>query len=367
MDGRSNNSSSTDISRMTGALSIDIPSDNADHNRTHHLLKHCLSNGQRTEALAHFGTDDIKEAAKEISKMGQRDLQSKFRLVYGTATHSNNNDWLRRKLYEAIGAAPIKAATKAKPRKAASKPRKTLCAASAAAAASAADHMYHHHHGSSNALTAAELADRRSSQRRLTSATMLKASGVTAADMLKRYRMGTGSMPGSPMVGRSVLDIHRYLGHDSTTTSASEDDAETWEDGDASGEDDGAAYRHRASSDIPGGSARPYSAFAARAAHGQLPAVPPHLRATTGGGGGIAPPSLMLARRASSAGLGMSINLDMFQAASDVWGSDAWADAALKAAAARKAPAVMPSVEDEDVMMLPMDLSAFEDDAAALL
>jgi hypothetical protein len=83
----------------------------------HHLLKHCLSDGQRVEALAHFGTDDVKEAAKEISRMGQRELQTKFKLVYGTTTHSNNNDWLRRKLYEAVGAAPVKATTKTKPRK----------------------------------------------------------------------------------------------------------------------------------------------------------------------------------------------------------------------------------------------------------
>lgn len=83
----------------------------------HHLLKHCLSEDQRTEALAHFGTDDVKEAAKDIARMGQRDLQSKFKLVYGTATHSNNNDWLRRKLYEAVGAAPMKTTTKSKQRK----------------------------------------------------------------------------------------------------------------------------------------------------------------------------------------------------------------------------------------------------------
>ena len=83
----------------------------------HHLLKHCLSDNQRTEALAHFGTDDVKEAAKEIARMGQRDLQSKFKMVYGTATHSNNNDWLRRKLYEAVGAAPMKTTTKTKQRK----------------------------------------------------------------------------------------------------------------------------------------------------------------------------------------------------------------------------------------------------------
>jgi hypothetical protein len=43
--------------------------------------------------------------------MGQRDLQAKFKLVYGTQTHSNNNEWLRRKLYEAIGALPVKTNT----------------------------------------------------------------------------------------------------------------------------------------------------------------------------------------------------------------------------------------------------------------
>jgi hypothetical protein len=81
-----------------------------DYRSTNHLLKHYLSEGQRTTALEHFGAVDIKEAAKLISKMGQREMQQKFKLVYGTTTHSNNNDWLRKKLYEAIGAAP---ATKA--------------------------------------------------------------------------------------------------------------------------------------------------------------------------------------------------------------------------------------------------------------
>ncbi|KAL6777060.1 hypothetical protein ACKKBF_B20065 [Auxenochlorella protothecoides x Auxenochlorella symbiontica] len=96
--------------------------DGADQ-RSHHLLKHCLSHGQRDGALAHFTTADVKEAAREVSRMGQRDLQARFKAVYGTTTHSNNNDWLRRKLYEAIGAAPMKAAVKSKPRKAAAKAR----------------------------------------------------------------------------------------------------------------------------------------------------------------------------------------------------------------------------------------------------
>lgn len=67
--------------------------------------------------MLQFGTSDVKEATRVISKMGQRDLQSKFKLVYGTATHSNNNEWLRRKLFEAIGALPIKVPCKARVRK----------------------------------------------------------------------------------------------------------------------------------------------------------------------------------------------------------------------------------------------------------
>ena len=57
-------------------------------------------------------------------------------MVYGSVTHSNNNDWLRRKLYEAIGAAPLKSATKGKSRKASvcSKPRKSSDSASPQAA-----------------------------------------------------------------------------------------------------------------------------------------------------------------------------------------------------------------------------------------
>ncbi|KDD74203.1 hypothetical protein H632_c1492p0, partial [Helicosporidium sp. ATCC 50920] len=112
----SNASSSTDLelSAITGDLD----------QRTHHLLKHCLSTNQRDGALEHFSVHEVKEAAKDISRMGQRDLQAKFKLVYGTNTHSNNNDWLRRKLYEAIGASPIKAATKGKARKPSGKPRK---------------------------------------------------------------------------------------------------------------------------------------------------------------------------------------------------------------------------------------------------
>jgi hypothetical protein len=81
--------------------------------RQHHLLRHSLPSEQRGQGvLAHFGVDTISEAAKLIKKMSQRDLQAKFKTVYGARTFSNNNNWLRRKLFEAIGLDPSKGAVK---------------------------------------------------------------------------------------------------------------------------------------------------------------------------------------------------------------------------------------------------------------
>ena len=51
--------------------------------RTHHLLKHCLSQSQRGAALQQFNTADPREAAKEIARMGQRELQAKFKVRGG--------------------------------------------------------------------------------------------------------------------------------------------------------------------------------------------------------------------------------------------------------------------------------------------
>lgn len=84
-----------------------------DGSRQHHLLRHSLPSEQRGQGvLAHFGVDTISEAAKLIKKMSQRDLQAKFKTVYGARTFSNNNNWLRRKLFEAIGLDPSKGAVK---------------------------------------------------------------------------------------------------------------------------------------------------------------------------------------------------------------------------------------------------------------
>lgn len=163
--------------------------------RTHHLLKHCLTDGQRLTALEQFGTNDVKEAARDISKMGQRELQNKFKLVYGNTTHSNNNDWLRRKLYEAIGAAPVKVPSKPRVKKSNAKPKKQR--------------------GGDISMVESPMRHERRTRR---SARMLHAH----SDAFTRYRRGVMSLPSSPM-GRSVIDIHRYMAND-VTTSASDDE-----------------------------------------------------------------------------------------------------------------------------------------------
>ena len=84
-----------------------------DASRQHHLLRHSLPNEQRgSGVLSHFGVETISDASKIIKKMSQRELQAKFKLVYGARTFSNNNNWLRRKLFEAIGLDPSKGAVK---------------------------------------------------------------------------------------------------------------------------------------------------------------------------------------------------------------------------------------------------------------
>ena len=88
-------------------------SQSLDNSRQHHLLRHSLPNEQRgTNVLSHFGVETVSDAAKIIKKMSQRELQAKFKLVYGARTFSNNNNWLRRKLFEAIGLDPSKGAVK---------------------------------------------------------------------------------------------------------------------------------------------------------------------------------------------------------------------------------------------------------------
>jgi len=226
------------------------------------------------------------------------------------------------------------------------------------------------------------------------------AKGVALAETLKRTRVG-GSLPSSPVAGRSVLDVHRYLAHDATT-STSEDDEEAgaWQRlrrgqvpqrasgdeqaGAAAGsdsaeedEDEPPARRHNngslhaaavaaalAEQRLHGGGRRHGGASS-----GPLPTPYGSMLAPSSGMmRDAAPPSagLPTLRRASSAGLpsAASLNLDMLQGASgDLWGTDAWADAALKAAAARQ-PSLLGTglllEEEEDVLLPMMEMSAFE-------
>lgn len=54
-------------------------------------------------AIECFDGASTEEIARSVATLGQRDLQAKFNAVYDTTTRSNNNEWLRRKLLEAIG------------------------------------------------------------------------------------------------------------------------------------------------------------------------------------------------------------------------------------------------------------------------
>eukprot|EP00892_Ulva_mutabilis_P003929 jgi/Ulvmu1/1908/UM012_0067.1 len=82
---------------------------NVDSAGGHHLLKHTAPSIERVVEC--FDGAPVKEISKLIMRMGQRELQAKFNAVYGTVTRSNNNDWLRRKLFESIG---VKTSNKSK-------------------------------------------------------------------------------------------------------------------------------------------------------------------------------------------------------------------------------------------------------------
>jgi len=96
--------------------------------KTHHLLKHQLPEG---DVSHHFGTSDLKAITKIVNRMGQRELQAKFREVFETPTFSNNNNWLRRKLMEAAGIQSPRVQQKAKkgPRRSGGSPKKKLTSA----------------------------------------------------------------------------------------------------------------------------------------------------------------------------------------------------------------------------------------------
>lgn len=395
-------------SSMTELANLD-PND-SDPNKTHHLLKHCLSNGQRTEALAYFNTMDVKDAAKEISKMGQRDLQSKFKLVYGTATHSNNNDWLRRKLYEAIGAAPIKAATKNKVRKPPAKARKS---------SSSPSESHYQVISTTSSLQFAGSFERRS--RRAVRGTP---KGLALAQTLKTSRRSYSSLPSSPVVGRSVIDMHRYAAHDIATSTSEEETGSMYDiagDEDREVDDDHEEDRYddirgrrRPPSRLPSVSSQAMARHVAAAAAWQdnedreqqeagvgiarYASYPPsssmliqqqlsgRYAPQQGNFGGMAanhPQQFYdgqadaMPRPASYVGLASYHSSEFFQSdawCSDAWCSDAWAETVLKTVSTKLAGSsshggamqVSSTVDEEDVVLLPVDLSAF-DAAGSLL
>ena len=324
-DVQAHHSSASELSHLDQGF------DSSDPNRSHHLLKHCLSDGQRGGALAHFSNaDDVKEAAKEISKMGQRDLQSKFKLVYGTATHSNNNDWLRRKLYEAIGAAPVKIVAKPRPRKLASKQRK----ANMDTSHSMDDSTMH-------------VIERRS--RRVVRGTP---KGQAFGAALRGPRALSSSLPSSPVVGRSVLDMHRFIAHEAATSTS--DDSESWDDEkEVVGNNQGGEPRQvRQRGDSLEAGPRVLTVNRVITNTGPSPLFRPRASVP------------MFPRRPSSIGL-LGFAAMNFDSSDDAWGSDAWADAALNATSTRGLSLGL--ADEDDILLLPMDLSAYAEDAVALV
>lgn len=82
-------------------------SDQAPRTVLHHLTRHWLPEDERGgEAMLHrFGAPSLEAARHAVRGMGQRELRAAFQRVYGTPTHSYNNSWLRRKLFEGGGGA----------------------------------------------------------------------------------------------------------------------------------------------------------------------------------------------------------------------------------------------------------------------
>lgn len=70
----------------------------------HRMLKHILRKDQMGEAaLVHFdGATSVEHGIAMISTMSQKQLQHMFSKVYGAVSSSNNNNWLRKKLMEAL-------------------------------------------------------------------------------------------------------------------------------------------------------------------------------------------------------------------------------------------------------------------------
>jgi hypothetical protein len=189
---------------------------------------------------------------------------------------------------------------------------------------------------------------------------------------MKRHRVGGSTLPSSPVVGRSVLDLHRYLAHDATTSTSDDSDAWNGEEDTKIREQYSCDVRRQrlASSEEESTEEEKKQAWCYKSATGapsQLPSVPPHLRRNSTS----LTVTIPTAQRASSLGLsGLPLLADSFSGGAG-WGVDAWADAELKATTRRQSSLAMNPgcgfFADEEDILIPMDLSAFDSSAGCSL
>ena len=132
--------------------------------KQHHLTRHWLAPEARGGgAIVALGADGPKAAEQLIRSMGQRELRQSFQKVYGTPTNSFNNNWLRRKLYEAVGVTGggAKRAKRSRPAQAAAQ-RSIRQAATAEAEAEALEALAEMREGDPKAASASASASSRS-------------------------------------------------------------------------------------------------------------------------------------------------------------------------------------------------------------
>lgn len=301
-----------------------------DPSRSHHLLKHSLSDGQRVDARQHFSSYDVREAAKDISRMGQRELQTKFKLVYGTSTHSNNNDWLRRKLYEAIGAVPIKTAARNRTRKAGSKSR----------ARSAHD---------GGALPPALAAAAQDCRRQRTP----RGSPRAPAPGVWGHRLLGLSMP--PFVGaaRPGARVSRSISPESEDDSSSNDEDES--------SAPGARARAHNGSCTPQSAPSGFRATARPAAYQASPAAAAKpSRSTLSEGPTLVPIPVQPGFMRSVPSMTFSSHTADFLLQETEWMSDAWGEAAGPSFSLPPALRAAAGKDVDDLVLLPLDLSVFD-------
>ena len=73
------------------------------YSQRHHLLRHVLPENTSIELiLKHLEVKTCEEAVEKIMCLSQRELQASFEVIYNKKALSNNNQWLRKKLIDAL-------------------------------------------------------------------------------------------------------------------------------------------------------------------------------------------------------------------------------------------------------------------------